>query len=147
MWVGKTDPTFVVADNTNADPDVRAQWIRLARTHNVPIRCVLLTSPAKLCAHNDAVRALGGTCVSLVLPTFTSDDHIVPSCITHPDFLTLYKMNPEGRTKLPAVAFSSFVARFRDPTDDEGFDAVIRLDFVVRSCRPCVTVTGGRADV
>ena len=53
------------ADNTNADPEVRELWVKLARKHGVPIRCVLFAAPAALCQHNDAVRALTGTLVSL----------------------------------------------------------------------------------
>lgn len=53
-----------LTDNTNADIDTRAHWIKLAASLNIPIRCVLFTSPAKLCEHNDTVRALGGIEVS-----------------------------------------------------------------------------------
>jgi hypothetical protein len=45
-------------DNTNADPDTRAVWVKLAQRLNVPIQCVLFTASAKLCEHNDTVRAL-----------------------------------------------------------------------------------------
>lgn len=54
----------VVVDNTNADIDTRAQWVELASKFGVPIRCVLFTASAKLCEHNDVVRALGGPAVS-----------------------------------------------------------------------------------
>jgi|SRR5690242_12999139 len=45
-------------DNTNADQDVRTIWVNLAKKHSIPIRCVLFTAPAKLCEHNDTIRAL-----------------------------------------------------------------------------------------
>lgn len=45
-------------DNTNADPETRAVWIKLAQKLGVPIRCVLFTASAKICEHNDTVRAL-----------------------------------------------------------------------------------------
>lgn len=45
-------------DNTNADQDVRAVWVNLAKKHAIPIRCVLFTASAKLCEHNDTFRAL-----------------------------------------------------------------------------------------
>jgi predicted kinase len=45
-------------DNTNADPETRAVWVNLARKFEVPIRCVLFTASAKVCEHNDTVRAL-----------------------------------------------------------------------------------------
>ena len=59
----------VVVDNTNTDVETRAAWIALAKKLSVPIRLVLFTAPAKLCEHNDTVRALsegsvGGSFVS-----------------------------------------------------------------------------------
>jgi bifunctional polynucleotide phosphatase/kinase len=63
-----------MTDNTNADPDTRAQWITLAKKLNVPIRCTLFTAPMKLCEHNDAVRAMNlgfeVSCASIT--TFTT---------------------------------------------------------------------------
>ncbi|KAI9848171.1 MAG: hypothetical protein M1837_000845 [Sclerophora amabilis] len=52
--------TSVAIDNTNADTEVRAKWIELSRKNKVPIHCVYLTASARLCEHNDAVRALNG---------------------------------------------------------------------------------------
>jgi bifunctional polynucleotide phosphatase/kinase len=54
----------VVVDNTNADKDTRAVWVGLAAKLKVPIRLVHFTAPAKLCEHNDTVRALTGDLVS-----------------------------------------------------------------------------------
>jgi len=51
----------VVIDNTDADKDIRGQWIALASTLGVPVRCVFFTAPARLCEHNNAVRAMGGS--------------------------------------------------------------------------------------
>jgi hypothetical protein len=45
-------------DNTNADPGTRAVWVNLAKETNVPIRCIHFTAGAKVCEHNDTVRAL-----------------------------------------------------------------------------------------
>jgi hypothetical protein len=45
-------------DNTNADPATRAVWVNLAKETNVPIRCIHFTAGAKVCEHNDTVRAL-----------------------------------------------------------------------------------------
>ena len=50
-------------DNTNADKDTRAHWVKLAQRLNIPIRCAHLLGDAKLCEHNDAVRALNGPLV------------------------------------------------------------------------------------
>lgn len=57
------DGVSVVVDNTNADMETRAAWIALARRLKVPIRLVHFMSPAKLCEHNDTVRALSGELV------------------------------------------------------------------------------------
>lgn len=57
------DNTSVVVDNTNADIETRAAWISLARTMKVPVRLVHFTASARLCEHNDTVRALSGNLV------------------------------------------------------------------------------------
>lgn len=58
------DNTSVVVDNTNADIETRAAWIKHAKALGVPIRLVHFSAPAKLCEHNDTVRALSGSLVS-----------------------------------------------------------------------------------
>jgi bifunctional polynucleotide phosphatase/kinase len=63
------DKQSVVVDNTNADKDTRAVWVALAAKLKVPIRLVHFTAPAKLCEHNDTVRALTGDLVSNALQT------------------------------------------------------------------------------
>ncbi|KAL8909570.1 MAG: hypothetical protein Q9171_004979 [Xanthocarpia ochracea] len=66
----------------------------------IPIRCVHFTAPAKLCEHNDAVRAIAG-----------------------------HQFNPEKRTILPHTAFSSFASRFKQPKMEEGFQDVVPVHF------------------
>ncbi|KAI4141881.1 MAG: hypothetical protein L6R39_005156 [Caloplaca ligustica] len=95
-----TEGTSVAVDNTNADRETRAVWVELAQKSKVPIRCVHLTAPTKLCEHNDTVRALAGG-------TF----------------------NPEKRTILPHSAFSSFASRFKQPTVEEGFQDIVPVEF------------------
>ncbi|EHY55952.1 DNA kinase/phosphatase Pnk1 [Exophiala dermatitidis] len=90
----------VAIDNTNADPETRSYWIKLAREFNVPIRCVHFTAPTRLAEHNDAVRALNPN-----------------------------TMNPEKRTQLPGIAFASFIKRFQEPRLDEGFQDIYKVDF------------------
>lgn len=91
-------------DNTNPDLETRAVWIRLAQKFGVPVRCVYFKTPAKLCEHNDAVRALAGG-------TF----------------------NPEKRVILPPSAFFSFASRFKEPSEQEGFEEIIAIRFQVRN--------------
>ncbi|KAF1358366.1 PNK3P-domain-containing protein [Lizonia empirigonia] len=94
--------SVVLLDNTNADQDVRAVWVNLAKKHSIPIRCILFTASAKLCEHNDTVRALN---------------------LGH-------ETNPENRTMLPKLAFTSFATRYRAPKLEEGFKEIIKVDFV-----------------
>lgn len=89
-------------DNTNADEESRAVWVQLAHKFAVPIRCVHFPAPAKLCQHNDTVRALStGT------------------------------FNPEKRSILPHSAFTGFASRFTEPQLREGFQDVIKVEFQV----------------
>ena len=92
-----------ILDNTNADPDTRKLWIQLAQKAGVPIRCLHFTTPPKICEHNDIVRALNEG-----------------------------QFNPEKRTILPHIAFTSFSKRFREPKVDEGFQDVVVVPFKVR---------------
>jgi hypothetical protein len=41
-------------------------------------------------------------------------------------------MNPESRTMLPKMAFTGFASRYREPTADEGFDDITKVNFKVR---------------
>lgn len=92
-------------DNTNADLETRALWVHLAHKLDVPIRCVHFPAPAKLCQHNDTVRALSTS-----------------------------KFNPEKRSILPHSAFTGFASRFKEPKLTEGFQDVIRVEFQVQVC-------------
>ncbi|KAL2430562.1 Bifunctional polynucleotide phosphatase/kinase [Exophiala dermatitidis] len=97
----------VAIDNTNADTETRSYWVKLARDFNVPIRCVHFTAPTRLAEHNDAVRALNPN-----------------------------TMNPEKRTQLPGIAFASFIKRFQEPSLDEGFQDIYKVDF--EACLPLI---------
>ncbi|ETI22171.1 polynucleotide kinase 3'-phosphatase [Cladophialophora carrionii CBS 160.54] len=90
----------VAIDNTNANIETRSHWVKLAREFNVPIRCVRFTASTRLAEHNDAARAL------------------------NPDI-----MNPENRSQLPGIAFRSFLQRLQEPTLDEGFQDIYKVDF------------------
>lgn len=100
---------YAAIDNTNADPETRAIWIKLAKTFGIPIRCVHFAAPTRLCEHNDTVRALSQG-----------------------------KFNPENRTILPHSAFASFSSRFKEPKIKEGFQDIVIVEFQVLSCCPLV---------
>ncbi|GKZ20638.1 hypothetical protein AbraIFM66951_005366 [Aspergillus brasiliensis] len=92
----------VVVDNTNADPETRSHWVEVAKEYNVPIRCVYFTASPALCRHNNAVRAANQT------------------------------LNRESRTLLPGIAFGDFLRRFKEPSMEEGFKDIIRVEFRFR---------------
>ncbi|RMZ90267.1 hypothetical protein DV736_g2499, partial [Chaetothyriales sp. CBS 134916] len=97
----------LAVDNTNADVETRKYWVTLAREFGIPIRCIRFTAPARLCEHNDAVRALNS---QLLIKVYG-------------------QMNPEGRTMLPGIAFRSFLQRFQEPKIEEGFEDITVVDF------------------
>jgi bifunctional polynucleotide phosphatase/kinase len=45
--------------------------------------------------------------------------------------LTASQANPENRTMLPKLAFTSFASRYRAPKMEEGFGEIIEVDFEV----------------
>ncbi|KAI0545218.1 polynucleotide kinase 3 phosphatase-domain-containing protein [Xylaria curta] len=106
------DGCSIAIDNTNPDPDLRKEWIDLARKHNVPIRCVWFKIPRALCEHNDAVRALNKP------------------------------LNPEARSALPALAFNGYFSRMREPNMKEGFQHVLPIEFKFRGTRDEYAIWG-----
>lgn len=93
------DGKSVVVDNTNRDQDARSHWTRVARDFSIPIRCILFTASARLCEHNDVVRAHNSS------------------------------MNPESRMILPPIAFRSFAQSYVQPSIDEGFQDITTVHF------------------
>ncbi|KAK9765648.1 DNA kinase/phosphatase Pnk1 [Basidiobolus ranarum] len=68
----------VVIDNTNPDQATRAHYIKIAKQHNVPIRCFRFLANEALAMHNNMFRALSGVgeprpvLPDLAFKTFTS---------------------------------------------------------------------------
>ncbi|OJJ47468.1 hypothetical protein ASPZODRAFT_130948 [Penicilliopsis zonata CBS 506.65] len=94
-----TSGRSVAVDNTNPESATRKLWIDLARTLDIPIRCIYFTAPTTVCQHNNAVRA------------------------ANPD------LNPESRDLVPTIAFTGFSSKLQEPTVEEGFHDVYRVDF------------------
>ena len=90
----------VVVDNTNADVETRAIWVKIAQEFKIPIHCIHFTAPTRLCEHNNVFRVLSGK-----------------------------HANPEQRTLLPGIAFRSFSQRYTEPSASEGFESVIKANF------------------
>ncbi|KAK1765385.1 polynucleotide kinase 3 phosphatase [Phialemonium atrogriseum] len=106
------DGESVAIDNTNPDPDIRAQWVELAQKNKVPIRCVWFRTPIQLCEHNDAVRSMNKS------------------------------LNPESRPSLPKLAFNGFSSRFKEPKLKEGFQEIVEVDFKFRGTKEEYEVWG-----
>ena len=51
-------------------------------------------------------------------------------------FTNCYQTNPENRTMLPKLAFTSFASRFCAPKLEEGFKEIVMVDFEVSVVRP-----------
>ena len=66
-----------MTDNTNADIETRAYWVKVAREFNVPIRLVCFTASSRLAEHNDAVRAMNPHTVC-TLWNHVSSYHTIP---------------------------------------------------------------------
>ena len=101
----------VVIDNTNPDVEARAVWIELAKEHSATARCLHLTSPERLCKHNNWLRIVGQT----------DPDNVS----------TASEVGRERRTLLPDIAFASYSKRFQPPSMAEGFATVDEVPFVV----------------
>ncbi|PIL23691.1 hypothetical protein GSI_13440 [Ganoderma sinense ZZ0214-1] len=94
----------VVVDNTNRDKQTRQYYTNLARKHKVPVRCIYFTGSIELAWHNNLYRAL----------------NLPPS---------LSSTEPK-RGLLPYSAFTSFRENFEEPSVDEGFSEVRKVNWV-----------------
>ncbi|KAF3917485.1 hypothetical protein ABW21_db0201675 [Orbilia brochopaga] len=95
----------VVIDSTNPSQEIRAIWKKLAdKVGDVAFRCIYLTTPEKLCLHNDGVRA----------------------------FSSVVSLNPEKRGSVPSMAFLNYKSKFQEPKLSEGFKDVTVVDFEFR---------------
>lgn len=97
----------VCVDNTNADISTRKCWIELAATFKLPVRCLHFNASTELAEHNNMVRAYG----------------------------TL-REGEEERTVLPKMAFTSFAQRYQEPTMEEGFQDIQKVEFILDDDRP-----------
>ena len=48
----------VIVDNTNPDKASRSKFISLAKSFNVPIRCLVMSAGEEQCLHNEKYRSL-----------------------------------------------------------------------------------------
>lgn len=139
--------------------------MNLAKTYSIPIRCVHFTASVKLCEHNDTVRALNlgqevgfsalaasPSMSSIYLPdaiasargSLASVNGIVENrprssigvgLRTIDTITNCLQTNPENRTMLPKLAFTSFASKFSAPKLEEGLKEIVTVDFEVCSVR------------
>ncbi|KAH9901687.1 PNK3P-domain-containing protein [Cubamyces lactineus] len=94
----------VVVDNTNRDKATRKHYVTLAKKHEVSIRCIYFTGSVELAWHNNLYRAFN-------LPP------------------ALAAAEPK-RGLLPYSAFTGFRADFEEPSVEEGFAEVRKVNFI-----------------
>ncbi|KAM5535591.1 hypothetical protein V8D89_010758 [Ganoderma adspersum] len=94
----------VVVDNTNRDKQTRQYYITLAKKLKVPVRCIYFTGSLELAWHNNLYRAF----------------NLPPSLST----------TEPKRDLLPFSAFASFRENFEEPSVDEGFSDVRKVNWV-----------------
>ncbi|EWC45846.1 hypothetical protein DRE_04853 [Drechslerella stenobrocha 248] len=95
----------VIIDSTNPGRDNRSLWKTLAdKIGDVAFRCIYLTTPERLCVHNDGVRA----------------------------YSSVKFFNPENRESVSSMAFLSFKSKFQEPELSEGFKDITVVDFEFR---------------
>ncbi|KAH9946406.1 PNK3P-domain-containing protein [Epithele typhae] len=94
----------VVVDNTNRNVATRKYYLDLAKKHKVPTRCLIFTGSMELAWHNNLYRAFN-------LPPEQA-------------------ASEPKRELLPFNAFTSFRAAYEEPTTDEGFTEVRRVNWV-----------------
>ncbi|KAK3808320.1 MAG: polynucleotide kinase 3 phosphatase-domain-containing protein [Benniella sp.] len=91
----------VVVDNTNPDVPARAPYIALAKKYKVPVRCFLFTADRDLATHNNYFRAC------------------------HRQW-----MEAARRERLPEMVFATYAKRYTEPTLEEGFTEIKKINFV-----------------
>lgn len=102
-------PTDVVMDNTYADVESRKGVIECAKKHNVPIRCVWLTTSFEDAQYNACLRQIR----------------------KHGRLCTVEEMKSgKDPNMFPPVAIFGYRTRFQEPTVKEGFVSVEEVPFV-----------------
>ncbi|CAO3590169.1 unnamed protein product [Absidia cylindrospora] len=90
-----TSDKSVVIDNTNGTVDARADFIKIAQKHDIPVRCFYFVADEHLCRHNNYYR------------------HITQG----------------DRDLLSEIVFRTFKSRFQEPTLEEGFTEIKKINF------------------
>ena len=91
------NPTLsVVVDNTNIDPKIRAQWLKLANDHDLLVRCVVLDTPPQICRLQALFR--------LYCPTTPAyDKRDIPDIVINTHLKNLRAKTEKGNGQAPTV--------------------------------------------
>ncbi|KAF9940150.1 hypothetical protein BGZ65_007905, partial [Modicella reniformis] len=136
----------VVVDNTNPDVSARAPYIALAKKHNVPVRCFIFTADVNLATHNNYFRAFhrplmdaivkgqSKEVTTTVTATTTSSvsngkETMISTNAFKKEILTNIR-DETPRERLPDIVFATFAKRYQEPTLDEGFTEIKKINFV-----------------
>lgn len=76
--------------------ETRAEFLKLAKKHDLPVRCFYFVADTDLCRHNNYYR------------------HITQG----------------DRDLLSEIVFRTFKSRFQEPTMDEGYQEIKKINFV-----------------
>ena len=99
----------VVLDNTNPSEDSRYQYLQLAKSQGKKVIGIVFTTSSELAKHNNVYR-----CLVHEMLRFQQFNQV------ELDFLPKH---------IPQVALNTFKSRFKEPSVEEGFDEIVRLDF------------------
>lgn len=145
-----------VVDNTNRDIETRKGYIDLCKKFSVPVRCFHFTAPLILCWHNNLYRAYSQYVESYVsTSSASSGESKTVSATTVSGDITSGNTSvsisesivEKGKAKtktsvttavkmaepLPPLAFTSYRAHFEEPSMEEGFSEIKRINFVYDS--------------
>jgi len=134
----------VVVDNTNPDVPARAPYIALAKKYKVPVRCFLFTADKDLAAHNNYFRACHrqlmeaverGQSIETTTTTTTSSSSngtsvTVSTSASEVEVITTKIRDEARRERLPEMVFATYAKRYTEPTLEEGFTEIKKINFV-----------------
>ncbi|KAL7307670.1 hypothetical protein TKK_0000352 [Trichogramma kaykai] len=136
--VAKTDTALeqgksVVVDNTNPDKATRLRYVELAKKHNVPVRCFVMTLDKEHVKHNNMYRILTDPTHEAISDMIINSflfvrPQLARSCVRFIKLFLLLCLRVYIRFAgfLPTSYRKNFVA----PSEAEGFSEIVHINFV-----------------